>query len=629
MELTSGTVCILDSNKRPAGTGFVVSTATENLIVTCAHVLGEPKPEYVTVIFQATGEQREAKVIDRWWRPQEAEDVAILHIVGDLPQQVQPFLLGTAAGTRGHTIHTLGFPKIGEVEGVLGIGEVLGLGAKTKVGQPLLQLRSSEITAGFSGALVWDEIRHRVIGMVVIVVLPDASGKLGETAFAIPTETLQTICPDLLASDLCPYRNLGAFTEADAVFFFGRQPVIDEMVNSLRNELRFLAVLGPSGSGKSSVVQAGLIPQLRQGALPGSDRWEIIVTRPTDRSFRQRLDTLDQKVAVRRVLVIDQFEELFVACPSTVQQAIITHLTGLLEHSPPISIILTLRDDFYSHFVQQEALAEWLKHGLVNIPPFLKREELTAIVREPARILGLNFEPGLVEVIVKDAMEAVNVPEERDGLGRSTILPLLEFTLTQLWERREEGMLTHIAYEKIGGVTGSLVQWATQTLRTLEVRQRPLARRIFTDLVYLSDESQRLPNSRKRCQVDALCQAENEREEVGHVVRRLVEARLLVTSHGFQSKATEVEIIHDALLQEWSELKWWLEEDRRFLLWHQECERRVQAWRKSAPTDTMRRDKNNLSSRQAESNRGKTSHGGESCTKKLRDNEQKPNCTSK
>ena len=92
MELTSGIVCILDSNKRPAGTGFVVSTATENLIVTCAHVLGERRPERFTIVFQATGEQREAKVIDQWWRSQAAEDVAILRVVGDLPQQVQPFL---------------------------------------------------------------------------------------------------------------------------------------------------------------------------------------------------------------------------------------------------------------------------------------------------------------------------------------------------------------------------------------------------------------------------------------------------------------------------------------------------------------------------------------------------------
>src|SRR6266700_7600778 len=165
-------------------------------------------------------------VIDRWWRPEAAEDVAVLRVVGDLPEQVQPFLLGEAAGTRGHTIHTFGFPQVGEVEGILGTGEVLGLGAKTKAGQPLLQIRSSEITAGFSGAPLWDELRQRVIGMVVIVAKPDASGKLSETAFATPTETLQTVCPVLRVSEVCPYRNLDAFTEVNAEFFFGRKQVV-------------------------------------------------------------------------------------------------------------------------------------------------------------------------------------------------------------------------------------------------------------------------------------------------------------------------------------------------------------------------------------------------------------------
>ena len=380
MELTRGIVCILCNYKRPAGTGFVVSTATEILIVTCAHVLGEPRPEQVTIVFQATGERREAKVIDQWWRSQVAEDVAILRIVGDLPQQVQPFLLGTAAGTRGHIIHTFGFPKTGEVEGVLGTGEVLGLGAKTRAGQPLLQLRSSEITQGFSGAPIWDEVRHRVIGMVVIVAKPDASGKLGETAFAIPGETLQTICPDLLASDVCPYRNLGAFTEADAPFFFGRQRVVDEMVNSLRNEPRFLAVLGPSGSGKSSVVQAGFIPQLRQGAVPGSDCWEIIVTRPTDRSFRQRVDTLDQNVAVRRVLVIDQFEELFVSSSEAEHQSLMERLIEFLDRVSSLTIVVTMRDDFYSRLVHYEAFTRRLRHALVNIPATLTHQEVTDII---------------------------------------------------------------------------------------------------------------------------------------------------------------------------------------------------------------------------------------------------------
>ena len=115
MELTNGIICILDSYNRPAGTGFVVSTATDNLIITCAHVLGEPRPEQVTVVFQATGGRQEAKLVEQWWRPEATEDFAVLRVVGDLPEQVQPLILGTAAGTEGHTIHTFGFPNAHEM----------------------------------------------------------------------------------------------------------------------------------------------------------------------------------------------------------------------------------------------------------------------------------------------------------------------------------------------------------------------------------------------------------------------------------------------------------------------------------------------------------------------------------
>jgi len=306
MDLTKGIVCILDASNKPAGTGFVIA---DDLIATCAHVLGEPRPAHVTVVFQATNERRETKVMDEWWRPEDAEDVAILQVIGTLSQAVQPFLLGTATGTGGHTIHTFGFSLAGEGRGMPGTGVVLGPGAKTGTGGPLLQIRSSEITAGFSGAPLWDESRRRVIGMVVMVAKPDPGGKPGETAFAAPTETLQHVCPELRVSDVCPYRHLEAFTEADTAFFFGRERIIDEMVNSLREESRFLAVLGPSGCGKSSVVQAGLVPSLRRGAVDGSDRWEIIVTRPTDPSFASLLMTLSQPQQTHMALIIDQFED--------------------------------------------------------------------------------------------------------------------------------------------------------------------------------------------------------------------------------------------------------------------------------------------------------------------------------
>src|SRR6266581_673573 len=174
-DLSAGIVRILSD--RTVGTGFVVSD--DGLIATCAHVVGNPGPEKVTVIFLSTNEQREATVEEQWLCDVEAEDIAILRLEGSLPQGVKALPLGSSTGVSGHKVSTFGFPSVGEVEGIAGHGKVLGRGTQTRAGQPLLQIRSSEITRGFSGAPLWDEQRQRVIGQVVMVATPDESGKMG------------------------------------------------------------------------------------------------------------------------------------------------------------------------------------------------------------------------------------------------------------------------------------------------------------------------------------------------------------------------------------------------------------------------------------------------------------------
>src|SRR5262249_325364 len=150
-----------------------------------------------------------------------------------------------------------------------------------------LQLDSRQVTPGFSGAPIFDETTKRVVGMVVAITPPDEYQRLGTTAFAIPCETIREICSELQISDICPYRSLDVFNEEDAPFFFGRDRVVQKMIDSLKREPRFLAVLGPSGSGKSSVVRAGLIPALKQGRVPGSDRWGVLIIRPAAQPFEQ------------------------------------------------------------------------------------------------------------------------------------------------------------------------------------------------------------------------------------------------------------------------------------------------------------------------------------------------------
>jgi len=196
-DLISGIVRILRPDKETAGTGFVVA---ENLAVTCAHVLpaaAQPKDGQagadVVLVFRAGGGRTVAAVVPEWFRPAEAEDVAFLQLRVPLPQGVLPFPLGSSQGASGHSFQTFGFPSASPEEGIRGDGHILG--ETLMQGMRVLQLKSSEITPSFSGAPVFDKATSRVVGMVNAIAPQDGYGRLAETAFMIPAETLRLICP--------------------------------------------------------------------------------------------------------------------------------------------------------------------------------------------------------------------------------------------------------------------------------------------------------------------------------------------------------------------------------------------------------------------------------------------------
>ena len=615
IDLTTGIVRILQPNNQTAGTGFVLTA--DRLIATCAHVVaiaGVRPGDTVQLIFPATGEKAEALVLQEFWSEPNAEDVAILRLKNSLPERVEPLLLGTDSGTEGHPFKTFGFPIAKPVEGISGYGKIGDLTREN--GYPVLQLtETTEVTSGFSGAPVWNQKTRRVVGMVTSILAPDEFERLGQTAFIIPTSTLKAVCPRLNVSEICPYCGLAAFTEDQAEFFYGRQKAVKWLLDKLKQEPRFLAVLGASGSGKSSLVQAGVIPQLKKRCLPGSDRWGILLARPRENPFEEltKIGLLnkdkDLPTAVqnwrenhpqqtRLVLILDQFEEILVSCSEELRRKFFLQLSHLSELDLPITVILVMRNDFYGRLAQQAPeLMEWLQEGfLYNVPALIERDDLKSILLRPAEDVGLRFEEGLVEDIIDDLIKANPETEKGRISSPSTILPLLEFTLEQLWQERQEGMMTHEAYQKIGRVTGSLAKWANDAFKELEKQKlASLIRRIFTDLVHLGEPNEGVPDSKRRRQLVELYRGdESQQEKVTQVVKILADKRLLVTDSNIEdNRNVNVEIIHDALLTEWDKLQQWLRDDRSFLEWYQKIEEQAKRWEETGE-NIVQRDKDRL-----------------------------------
>jgi energy-coupling factor transporter ATP-binding protein EcfA2 len=601
-DLTAGIVRILlGPNKGTAGTGFVVNE--EGLVVTCAHVVKDAHAgpgDIVFLIFHAANDKgkKEATVLpEKYWRASDAEDVAFLRLEEEkLPEGVKHLPLGRYGGK--NNFSTFGFPGEALTSGRWGTGSVLGRPQKM-MGFFRLQLRSEEITKGFSGAPVWDDELQCVIGMVDAIrqgrsitlgeqelSLPiDPHGRFQYEAFATPTETLWEIYPDIRPSDQCPYLSLEKFTKDDSLYFCGRERVVEELVKNLKDEEpQFLAVLGPSGCGKSSLVQAGLLPCLEKEPFPGTNQWDITITRPTNFKFDEFKSTISslQRKPQHIGLVIDQFEELFWAYSEEQCQEILNLLKDLLEQSSRFHLILTMRNEYYSHLFQFEGLEKWLKKGIVNVPSTLRSEEIRDIIQKPAKIARLNFDDGLVEIIVNDVLKIRPPSGSEESGALNTVLPLLEFTLAELWERRNrnQGKLTLDAYRRIiGGVTGGIKECANKKYNELGPREQELARRIFIQLIHVNKES--LPNPyscQRRQKGDLVRTISGEQGMIEQVIQQLVNARLLVTDQ--PSENATIELSHEVLIREWPVLKGLLPEARKIPLFQQSLSEDVEEWEK-------------------------------------------------
>jgi DNA-binding SARP family transcriptional activator/class 3 adenylate cyclase/WD40 repeat protein len=350
---------------------------------------------------------------------------------------------------------------------------------------------------------------------------------------------LATRTPVATAST-CPFRGLMRFDTEDAPWFFGRERTVAEIVAHLVTR-PVIAVFGASGSGKSSLVRAGLIPALAEGVLPGSESWRVVIGTPgamPDAELRRLLAEADHEAAADRlVIVVDQLEELFTLCTDPDEREAFARTLDAAMWSGA-ALVVVVRADQMAGITEVPTLARLLGGNDLLVGPIRERELRDAIVR-PAERAGLQLEDGLVEEILADAQ------------GSSGVLPLVQTALLETWVRRSGNVLTLGGYHASGGVHGAIARLADTTFDSFSDSQRDAARRILLRLANASDDGtldlrRRVPRRDLAAHDDA---------DAWVAFEQMVQQRLLT------SDDDTVEIAHEALLREWPRLRAWLEED--------------------------------------------------------------------
>ena len=341
----------------------------------------------------------------------------------------------------------------------------------------------------------------------------------------------------------CPYRGLLAFEPEDRDFFFGREGLVGELLGRLEPGT-VLAVVGASGSGKSSVLRAGVIAAVRAGEVAGITRSALITP--------GRAPCLDISDDPARLLVVDQFEELFTRCDDPGRRrAFIDALLAVRG-----AVLIGVRADMYGKLGGHPELARVVAGNHVLLGA-MTDGELARAVTEPARLGGLRLDPGLVELVV------------RDVAGEPGALPLLSHAMRATWERRDGRTLTVAGYRDSGGVASAIAQTADSVIASLPADQRHIARGVLLRLTEVGDG---VAESRRRVAIAELVPGGVAPEAVGALLDRLADARLVTLGE------RTAEVAHEALIREWPTLRGWLDEDREGLRLHQQLGHAARLW---------------------------------------------------
>ncbi|MFN6484478.1 caspase family protein [Nostoc sp. DedQUE02] len=429
--------------------------------------------------------------------------------------------------------------------------------------------------------------------------------------------------------DKCPYRSLSYFkeTKEDAEVFYGRSALTRQLIKQVTDKHRLIAVLGASGSGKSSLLRAGLLYQLKLGQdIPGSDRWAYItpftpkespvnslqealalslpnlsdpettstppLTPPREQGgerlrqqMRGGLGTVLQQSENRYIahvigeglkalntpviLIIDQFEECFTMCDDSQRQEFFDCLRELIDCTDNLYIFIGMRSDFRGRWREYPKFASRIHKPYINVE-HLNRQEIEEAITKPADWVGLGIEGRLKQQLINDV-------EDYPGS-----LPLLQYTLTELWrESKNQGdeVLSLKTYEDLGGVEGTLQKRADAVYESLSATEKTVARRIFLELTQMGETT----DVRRRVRLGELVNSHHSLELLQQVSEKLADkdARLITKTDEPDSQDVILDVVHEALIRHWQMLRGWKEEYKLGIAIERQIEAEAQEWERN------------------------------------------------